>query len=221
METATTTTTICPLCDGTHVDPAGGLCSYCEGLSPRVQPSADTLTVDELCRWLALQTWSDWAQDVARYYRRNGRLSDRQEDAARSMYAKCQARDAARIAIRAAEEQRAAELAEAAAFVAAMPRDLNPGFYVGPGDIIWHVTRGKAGLLYASRHDDERGDWVYVSGAIHALRADHANGLLRPLDADHAGRIGRRTGRCIVCSRELTDPASIEAGIGPVCASRL
>lgn len=32
---------------------------------------------------------------------------------------------------------------------------------------------------------------------------------------------GRRTGRCGVCGRELTDPDSIAAGIGPVCASRL
>ena len=32
--------------------------------------------------------------------------------------------------------------------------------------------------------------------------------------------IGRATGRCCVCARELTDAASIEAGIGPVCAAK-
>lgn len=32
--------------------------------------------------------------------------------------------------------------------------------------------------------------------------------------------IGRATGRCCVCARELTDAASIAAGIGPVCASK-
>lgn len=31
---------------------------------------------------------------------------------------------------------------------------------------------------------------------------------------------GRRTGRCSVCNRTLTDPVSIANGIGPVCASR-
>lgn len=31
---------------------------------------------------------------------------------------------------------------------------------------------------------------------------------------------GRRTGRCSVCSRTLTDPKSIAAGIGPICAER-
>lgn len=32
---------------------------------------------------------------------------------------------------------------------------------------------------------------------------------------------GKRTGRCGICGRELTDPASIAAGIGPICAGRL
>lgn len=30
---------------------------------------------------------------------------------------------------------------------------------------------------------------------------------------------GKRTGRCSCCGRELTDPVSVEAGIGPICAS--
>lgn len=32
--------------------------------------------------------------------------------------------------------------------------------------------------------------------------------------------IGRATGRCCVCARELTDAESIAAGIGPVCATK-
>lgn len=32
---------------------------------------------------------------------------------------------------------------------------------------------------------------------------------------------GRRTGRCLVCSRKLTHPESVAAGIGPVCAGKL
>lgn len=32
--------------------------------------------------------------------------------------------------------------------------------------------------------------------------------------------IGRATGRCCVCARELTDAESIAAGIGPVCAAK-
>ncbi|WP_186083660.1 DUF6011 domain-containing protein [Burkholderia gladioli] len=31
---------------------------------------------------------------------------------------------------------------------------------------------------------------------------------------------GQRTGRCSCCGRELSDPASVDASIGPVCAKR-
>lgn len=31
---------------------------------------------------------------------------------------------------------------------------------------------------------------------------------------------GRKTGQCSCCGRELTDPNSIEAGIGPICADK-
>lgn len=31
---------------------------------------------------------------------------------------------------------------------------------------------------------------------------------------------GKASGRCSVCSRDLTDPASIERGIGPICAEK-
>lgn len=38
---------------------------------------------------------------------------------------------------------------------------------------------------------------------------------------DAAVEYGRATGRCSVCGRTLTDPVSIEAGIGPICAEKL
>lgn len=31
---------------------------------------------------------------------------------------------------------------------------------------------------------------------------------------------GRKFGKCSVCNRDLTDAASVEAGIGPVCAAK-
>lgn len=37
--------------------------------------------------------------------------------------------------------------------------------------------------------------------------------------AEAARKHGRETGQCCCCGRELTDPKSIEAGIGPICAS--
>lgn len=38
--------------------------------------------------------------------------------------------------------------------------------------------------------------------------------------ADAAIAYGRRTGSCACCGRELTDPESIERGIGPICATK-
>jgi hypothetical protein len=38
---------------------------------------------------------------------------------------------------------------------------------------------------------------------------------------EQAKAYGRRTGRCMVCGRRLTHPASVAEGIGPVCSGRL
>lgn len=50
-----------------------------------------------------------------------------------------------------------------------------------------------------------------------------ASEQLRALDADPVGYAkanGVLTGRCCCCGRALTDPASIEKGIGPICEAR-
>lgn len=56
--------------------------------------------------------------------------------------------------------------------------------------------------------------WVYTAGAIHNLTAAHA------LDLDTARAYGTLTGICAICGARLTDPVSVERGIGPVCAAR-
>jgi hypothetical protein len=189
-------------------------------------PAVGDLTLQQLVRWLATQHWSDFATSLVTQHRATGRLTVNQVAAAKRMYVRARERaemDAAQVD---AEPSRAAEIAEARAFVAAMradevSRSIDPGFYVGPGDTIWHVKRSRGGGIYALRHSDETGEWDYVRGAMPALVADRAAGRLRSLDVATAGRIGQRTGRCLVCSRLLTDEDSVAAGIGPVCAKRL
>lgn len=47
--------------------------------------------------------------------------------------------------------------------------------------------------------------------------------LLDDIEADPlaaAMKFGKLSGRCCSCGRDLTDPVSIEAGIGPVCATK-
>lgn len=36
----------------------------------------------------------------------------------------------------------------------------------------------------------------------------------------YAAMYGKRTGTCGICSKKLTDPASVKKGIGPVCEKR-
>ena len=54
------------------------------------------------------------------------------------------------------------------------------------------------------------------------LKTSHSGETdLTKIAADPAGEArlyGMRTGTCACCGRELTDPNSIEAGIGPICA---
>lgn len=80
----------------------------------------------------------------------------------------------------------------------------NPGaIYVTQGDdYLGKVQSGKffASAVCGARHDDV----VTVAGA--------------PYEA--AVAYGRRTGECCVCGRELTNHASINRGIGPICAER-
>lgn len=49
------------------------------------------------------------------------------------------------------------------------------------------------------------------------------NEVLARVEADPLGeakRYGKESGTCCVCSRMLTDPVSIDAGIGPVCSQK-
>ncbi len=52
--------------------------------------------------------------------------------------------------------------------------------------------------------------------------AERVTRLLKP---EHlrfvAARLGDETGVCAICGKELTDPESVERGIGPVCAGKL
>lgn len=64
--------------------------------------------------------------------------------------------------------------------------------------------------LFPSRVPQD--DFQRVKELIERIEAD-------PLKA--AIEHGRATGRCCVCSRRLTNPASVDAGIGPICSGRL
>lgn len=77
------------------------------------------------------------------------------------------------------------------------------------------VAAKTTGNLYAKRWSYADKGWVYAPGAMALLAG------ARRLTVEQAAEAGRLCGVCVVCGRELTDPDSVAAGIGPVCAARL
>jgi hypothetical protein len=84
------------------------------------------------------------------------------------------------------------------------------------------VTSANAGCLYVKAGETYLGK-VTPAGKFFASRdcspeqaAEVARVLIDPMG--EAVAHGKRTGSCAICARELTDPVSVERGIGPICA---
>jgi len=85
-------------------------------------------------------------------------------------------------------------------------------------------TGSNAGCIYAKCNDDYVGK-ITPLGQLRATRNAPADlaAQLQELAKDPKGRAiahGIDTGNCSCCGRELTDPKSIERGIGPICADK-
>lgn len=164
------------------------------------EPSEPEMPQSELAKWLREQTWSEFAQSLARSYSQYGRLTPRQLESARGMHAKVLERQATGEPVPA--ERR---------------RDPEVGFYK-VGEEIYKVQKNRAGTSsYAKRLVCEGGssDWEYVGKSPF--------GSLTPenrMTMEEAAEWGQETGQCMVCSAVLTDPESIARGIGPICATR-
>jgi hypothetical protein len=90
---------------------------------------------------------------------------------------------------------------------------LEPGTYED-GDVIFRVQVSReSGRPYAKVWTGT--SWVYDGSAY---RAHAATAVVVPLE--RAIEIGVATGHCVCCARDLTDPLSVQAGIGPVCVQR-
>ncbi len=98
-------------------------------------------------------------------------------------------------------------ITELVTFSLASPHSKNPGcVYVkaSSDEYLGKVT--PEGQFRPTRDCDEATKTHIVEVAKDVLQA--------------AKLFGQQTGRCSCCGRELTDPASIAAGIGPICESR-
>lgn len=108
------------------------------------------------------------------------------------------------------------ELAEAEyAADVALAAQVDEGMYSRDGQI-YRVQRSReSGNLYAKKLDSTTQTFSYAPGAMRVLTAAHR------MTIEAAKAYGREFGVCCVCARALSNPASVEAGIGPVCGARV
>lgn len=92
---------------------------------------------------------------------------------------------------------------------------VGPGFYLLDGVVHRAVLNKTKTRTYAKRLQFSTGRWEYAGGAISKLSESNA------LTVEEAAALGHRYGICVCCGAELTDPQSIERGIGPVCLKNL
>lgn len=96
-----------------------------------------------------------------------------------------------------------------------------PGYYIQGDDVLVVVTNREGTRTYAKRLQIEqaperkKASWVYAPGVGSTLAG------FVPLTVEEAARLGHKHGFCVVCAKALTTPASVDAGIGPVCRKRL
>jgi hypothetical protein len=180
--------------------------------------------------------WNEFAQSLVGQLATRGTLSDKQIEAAKRMIAKTAEAKAARAKER---REKAVEIDLSPIremFESAFSAGLKRPKYRAEGLIISRAPdNGKnAGFLYVSTlaiqigedwsSDDYQGkigpDNVFLPAWGAHDETTAALKVIAENPSEAAVRWGRKTGNCSCCGRELTDPESIEAGIGPICATK-
>lgn len=166
-------------------------------------------------------SWSDFAASLRSSWDRYGSLSPRQYDAARSMMDKCAARARAQAAPRETMDMTPIH----AMFEKAAASGLNKLAYRAEGVVITPAKQsGKnPGALYVKGRSDRRYKGKLMNGAWHPVTGEadvtEALRVIAQNPAKAAQEYGKKTGECSCCGRELSDPVSVERGIGPICAA--
>lgn len=176
-----------------------------------------------------LTSWNNFAASLVEQYDAKGSLSDKQVAAAINQIEKAAARDAQRAAEKAAKEAAApvVDLTNVRSlFETAKSNGLKkPGLWFGDLKISEAPAHGaNAGALYVKQRGEYAGKIVGDKfKAAWGVKEDAILPDLLAIAANPADVLrvkGKETGRCCCCGRELTDPESVAAGIGPICASK-
>lgn len=164
-----------------------------------------------------MRLWNGFAMSLLSQYVHKGELSDKQWDAAESMIVKTAQTASKRQSLtRDVDVSRIKDLLVGAKVKKPVFRAAELAFSLAPAN-------GKnSGAVYVKRGPDYQGkiaDGKFIpSNGCHTATAD---AVVR-VSSDPRGEAvkhGNITGRCSCCGRELSDPISIEMGIGPICAS--
>jgi hypothetical protein len=183
----------------------------------------------KLYEWLhENKHWYGFAGSLAQQLTEKGKLSEKQIEAAYAAMARHAEKEAAKAA---AKEQAKADAPKvdisviAALFDHAKDNGLKRPKLNAYGVVISEAPAhgANAGALYVKHNGEYAGK--IKGGKFMATNAatDETIRVVNALAADPKGfsaQAGKDTGICCCCSRELTDPESIKAGIGPICASK-
>ena len=191
----------------------------------------------ELYEFLKGASWSEFACQLLGNVRKYGSLTPKQLDAAVRMMEKCAERERAKAEARAKNAElnkldinldRLFDL-----FANATGSGLKrPRLVIDSLSISRAPDSGRnAGCLYLKWNGDYVGKvndapelmlqrWAEQGEDPKAERIREILGKLADDPLGYAQLYGQRTGVCCCCNRELTDPKSIELGIGPVCITK-
>ena len=170
--------------------------------------------------------WSEFARALVEGFDRYGSLTDRQTESATRMRAKLAAKQADKAAAREAGKVAVDLTAITALFAKATGAGLKAPTFLAEGlalDLAKPHSRN-AGAIYVK--DDQTGEYLgkVVEGHFLPQRAateahKAALAVIAAQPAEAAVRYGKLTKRCSCCGKRLTDPVSVERGIGPICAA--
>jgi hypothetical protein len=161
--------------------------------------------------------WSRFAGELSAKLAQYGALTEPQLNTVRNMMAKC----AAKRAVEREANKQTVDLASIRAmFETARGNGYKTPIYRAAGLVISRApdTGRNPGALYVKTEGDE-----YLGKILGTDYTGKPAPALTAIAADPRGeaiRYGQRTGQCSCCGRELTAEASVEAGIGPICASK-
>lgn len=179
----------------------------------------------DLYKAMLANQWSGFLAGLVQQLNERGFLSENQIAAAQRTVDQIAAKEKAKAAAEAKNAKKVDISAIEALFATAASNGLKRLKFRANGIEISQAkaTGRNPGALYVTAADEYQGK--IVDGKFMPVRAALADTFAKveTIAADPLGQArlyGKQTGICGCCGRELTDPVSIERGIGPICESK-